>query len=316
MKIRILTETDIRKIIDMNDAIEIQRIAFDLLGKGLVVSGLRSFATSQNPPGIAIFNPAFLKNAKGYGVKIVSDFFKNDDLGIARMSSLVNLFSGETGHPTTIMEGGYLTDLRTGAVTGLAAKFLARNDSKVLTVIGAGRVAKNQIDALSRIFPIKKLLITTRTPIKGKSLGRHLIENNGWKSDQVQLINNADDAVAVADIVVCATTSETPTFSGKSLKPGTFVAAVGANTPSAREVDSETIGQMQRIVIDSREDSLKNAGDLLVPINENLIKKTFITELSALVNGSVPGRETEKQKTYFKSIGLPIQDLVMAQAIE
>ena len=131
MLLRILTENNIREIMDMDEAIEIQRKAFGLIGEDAVVSGLRSFATSDTPPGIAIFNPAFLKERQGYGVKGVSDFFDNEKRGLTRMSSLVSLFDGKTAHPTTVMEGGYLTALRTGAGTGLAASYLAREASQI-----------------------------------------------------------------------------------------------------------------------------------------------------------------------------------------
>ena len=144
MKLRILTETDCRSVLDMRDAIDIQQEAFTLLASGRSVDGLRSFATSDEPPGVAIFNPCFLKNGAGYGIKVVSDFYGNADRGVPRMTALVALFDGTTGAPHTVMEAGYLTDLRTGAGTGLAARYLARSDSRVLTVIGAGRVASTR----------------------------------------------------------------------------------------------------------------------------------------------------------------------------
>ncbi len=316
MLLRILTENNIREIMDMDEAIEIQRKAFGLIGEDAVVSGLRSFATSDTPPGIAIFNPAFLKEGQGYGVKVVSDFFDNEQRGLTRMSSLVSLFDGKTGHPTTVMEGGYLTDLRTGAGTGLAASYLAREDSQVLAVIGAGRVARNQIDAVSRVCPISEVLISTRTPTRGHLLSEYLAGQDRWDRDQIKLVNSPDEAVSEADIVISATTSLKPTFSGTCLKEGVFVAAVGANIAEAREVDSIAISRMDKLVIDSRDESLKNCGDLMVPLQEQKIALTSIADLSELVNGTITGRENANQLTYYKSIGLPIQDLAMAQAIE
>jgi len=316
MLLRILTENNIRDIMDMDEAIEIQRKAFGLIGDDTVVSGLRSFATSDTPPGIAIFNPAFLKKGRGYGVKVVSDFFENEKKGLTRMSSLVSLFDGTTGHPTTVMEGGYLTDLRTGAGTGLAASYLARQDSEILAVIGAGRVARNQIDAVSRVCPISEVLISTRTPTRGNVLAEYLTEQDRWEIGQIKIVHSSDEAASKADIVISATTSLEPTFSGTCLKEGVFVAAVGANIAEAREVDSTAISRMDKLVIDSRDESLKNCGDLMVPLQEQKIPLTSIVELSELVNGTIRGRENAHQLTYYKSIGLPIQDLAMAQAIE
>ena len=119
------------------------------LAEGRSIEGLRSTASSENPPGVAIFNPCFLREGRGYGIKVISDFYDNDKHGVVRMSGLVCLFDGETGHPRTVLEAEYLTDLRTGAGTGLAARYLARKNSKVLTIIGAGRVAATS----SKLWP-------------------------------------------------------------------------------------------------------------------------------------------------------------------
>ncbi len=122
MDIRILSETDIRAVIDMAAAIDIQAEAFTVLAEGRSVPGLRSFVVSETPPGMAIFNPAFLTGGAGYGIKVVSDFYANPARGAPRMTALVALFDGATGAPRTVMEGGFLTDLRTGAGTALAAR--------------------------------------------------------------------------------------------------------------------------------------------------------------------------------------------------
>ncbi|MFQ5691783.1 MAG: ornithine cyclodeaminase, partial [Nitrospinota bacterium] len=151
MLLRILTEQDVRGLLTMAEAIDVQAEAFRIQAEGRSVEGLRSFALSETPPGVAIFNPSFLRGGGGYGVKVVSDFYENEKRGVPRMTALVALFDGETGRPTTVMEGAHLTDLRTGAGTGLAARYLARKDSRVLGVIGAGRVARNQVEALSEV---------------------------------------------------------------------------------------------------------------------------------------------------------------------
>ena len=152
MKLRILAQSDCRAAIDMADAIEAQAQAFRLLAQGRAVQGLRSFVASEAPPGVAIFNPAFLRGGAGYGIKVISDFYDNDKRGLARMSGLVCLFDGMSGHPRAVLEAGYLTDLRTGAGTALAARYLARASSRVLALIGAGRVARNQLAALAEVF--------------------------------------------------------------------------------------------------------------------------------------------------------------------
>ncbi len=316
MKLRVLTETDVRAVMSMDEAIEVQKEAFGLLADQQVVSGLRSFVSSENPPGIAIFNPSFLKGGRGYGIKVVSDFIRNEDHGVTRMSALVALFDGQTGHPRCVMEGGYLTDLRTGAGTGLAARYLARKDSRKLALIGAGRVARNQVAALSRVCPIDTIRIATRSGARAKRLIEYLTEEDGWLPASIQTVSSAAEAVAEADIVVCATTSHQPTFSGGALRPGTFVAATGAHLPDAREVDSETIRRSSVRVIDSRDDCLENAGDLVIPIAEGVLEPKSVIELSELIQGTCPGRTQGDEITFYKSMGVPVQDLITALAIE
>jgi ornithine cyclodeaminase len=123
-------------------------------------------------------------------------------------------------------------------------------------------------------------------------------------------------AVAEADIVVCATTASEPVLPGAALSPGTFVVAVGANRADAREVDSETIRRTDKHVIDSRADCLKHAGDLQIPIGEGILREGDVAEIAEVIARQRPGRETGEEITYYKSIGVPIQDLCTAQRIE
>ncbi len=316
MNIRILSETDVRAVVDMAAAIDIQAEAFTLLAEGRSVQGLRSFAVSETPPGIAIFNPAFLTEGAGYGIKVVSDFYDNPARGAPRMTALVALFDGETGQPRTVMEGGFLTDLRTGAGTALAARFLARPDSECLALIGAGRVARNQLEALTASFPIRRVRIATRTENRGRELIARAARLGPPVPDDISLADSVADAVRDADIVVCATTSRTPVLDGTWLRPGTFVAAVGANESTSREVDGETIRRAARLFIDSRADSLANTGDLQAPLGDGVVTDSDIGEIADLVLGRRTGRQSVDEITYYKSIGVPIQDLITAQHIE
>jgi ornithine cyclodeaminase len=316
MKLRILTEADCRALLGMKDAIAIQGEAFTLLAEGRSVEGLRSFATSETPPGVAIFNPCFLKNGGGYGIKVVSDFYHNGERGMPRMTAIVALFDGETGAPRTVMEAGYLTDLRTGAGTGLAARFLARPDSRVLAVIGAGRVARNQIEALATVLDLETIMIATRTAARGEGLVEQVHAMGGRMPRDVGLVESAEAAVHEADVVVAATTAHSPVVEGAWLRPGTFVASVGAYEPSAREVDSETVRRAARRVIDSRSDCLGHAGDFVIPAAEGVITMDSVVEIADLVAGRAAGRQDTNEITYYKSIGVPIQDVVTAQHIE
>jgi ornithine cyclodeaminase/alanine dehydrogenase-like protein (mu-crystallin family) len=227
------------------------------------------------------------------------------------MSALVALFDGETGFPKTVMEAGYLTDLRTGAGTGLAARYLARKDSRTVAIIGAGRVARNQLEALATQFELKTVWLATRTEARGRDFIRRMKS----RAD-IRMVASPEEAIRQADIVVAATTSDAPVVQGKWLRPGTFVASAGAYQPTAREVDSDTVRVAACRVIDSRRDCLEHAGDFMIPVKEGVLTRDSIAEIAEVVSGARPGRGSDAEITYYKSIGVPIQDLVTAQHIE
>jgi ornithine cyclodeaminase len=313
VKLRILTESDCRSLLGIREAIDIQAEAFALLAAGGAVEGLRAVARSEQPPGVAIFNPCFLREGRGYGVKVVSDFYGNNARGLPRMSALIALFDGETGIPRTLMEGAYVTDLRTGAGTALAARHLARPDSKVLAAIGAGRVARNQIEALCTVFEVQQIRVFTRTREKGEAFIDAMRKALNLR---ITLTENPETAIRDADIVVAATTSTQPVVQGQWLRPGTFVAAVGAYAVDSRELDDEVIRRAACHVIDSRADVLDRAGDFVIPIRKGILRQEQVAEIAEIVAGARSGRRSPQDIIVFKSSGVPIQDLVTAQHIE
>jgi ornithine cyclodeaminase len=232
------------------------------------------------------------------------------------MSALVVLFCGQTGLPRTVMEGGYLTDLRTGAGTALAARHLARPDSASLVLFGAGRVARNQLVALAEVLPLTRVRILARSRARAEEFLHWARRAGGRIPQDVELASDAPAALAEADVVVCATTAIQPVLSGAALRQGTFIAAAGANRSDAREVDSETIRRAHKRVIDSRADCLQHAGDLQFPLSEGILGESDVAEIAEVIAGQRPGRETSEEITYYKSIGVPIQDLWTAQRIE
>lgn len=312
MKIRILTEADCRSLLTMREAIDLQGEAFAMLAAGESVEGLRSYALSERPPGVAIFNPCFLKDGRGYGVKVVSDFYENHEPQVPRMTATMTLMDGRTGAPHTFMEAGYLTDLRTGAGTGLAAKLLARPDADVLGVIGAGRVARYQVLALAAVLPLTTIRISTRT----RSRGEHLVQTlRGEVDAEVVLVDSAEEALRGAGAVVAATTAQSPVVAGEFVDAGTFVVSAGAYEPETRELDSEVIRRATLCVIDSRADCLHHAGDFIIPAGEGVISLDDVAQLGDVLTSAAPRRTSDDQVMVYKSIGVPIQDLITGQAI-
>ena len=213
MQLRILSEQDVRAVITMAEAIDLQRDAFSILAEGRSIEGLRSFAVSERPPGMTIFNPSYLTDGKGFGVKVVSEFRANSAKGLSDMTALVALFDGTTGQPSTVMDATYLTDLRTGAGTALAARYLARADSRTLAMIGAGRVARNQLWALCEVLPIDRVRLSTRKEARAREFMTRMAAMGGRIPKAIELVASREAAVREADVVICATGAHQPVFS-------------------------------------------------------------------------------------------------------
>ena len=195
--------------------------------------------------------------------------------------------------------------MRTGAVSGVASKYLARKDSKVVGVFGAGVQARTQLMAICEVRPIEEARVYD---VIGSAAKRYAEEMSKQLGIDVKPVDNPIKAVKGCDIIVTATTSKTPVFKGDWVENGTHINGIGSHTPTTRELDS-TIIKRAKVVVDSYEACLREAGDILIPINEGIITKDHIyAELSEIVTGKKPGRVNDEEITVFKSVGLAIQD--------
>jgi ornithine cyclodeaminase len=243
----------------------------------------------------------------GLGVKVVSVFAGNRALGLPTIHALVLMVDPATGVPRAVLDGTWLTALRTGAASGVATRHLARRDARVLTVFGAGVQARSQIEAVRCVRSVEEVRVVDRD---GESAARLVGELGDVRAVAVP---DPRDALAGADIVVTATTSPTPVFRGRDVEPGTHVNAIGAYTPETREVDGDLVLR-STVVVDDRGSALAEAGDLLIPLADGVIDTGHIrAELGDLVLGRHPGRTRPDEITFFKSVGNAVQDVAVAQ---
>jgi ornithine cyclodeaminase/alanine dehydrogenase len=229
--------------------------------------------------------------------------------GIPNVLAAVILNDVETGRIEAIMEGSQITAMRTGAVSGVATKYLARNDAYRLGIFGAGVQARRQLEAVREVREIRSVSVyDTRT-----EMTRDFVAEATAQADvKVSVAKTPDELVRDSDIIVTATTSATPVFNGRNIKPGTHINAIGAFTPSTREVDSETVAT-SKIVVDSLDAALAEAGDIIIPLKEGVIQRENVwAELGEIVTGKKAGRTSQEEKTLFKSVGLGIQDAAVA----
>jgi ornithine cyclodeaminase/alanine dehydrogenase-like protein (mu-crystallin family) len=308
-----LTRNQVRALVSMPDAISLMKQAFGELSAGRTVSPLRTVIPLADREADALFMPAFVPAMDALGLKSVNVFRNNPARGLPAIHALVMLVDTETGQPAAIMDGSYLTALRTGAVSGAAADFLAREDSRTLAVIGAGAQGVTQIAAICAVRPIERVIAVDISEAALERLRDGIRQDWPDLLDRVELSTDASSAVRQADIVCTATTSRRPVFADSDLKPGTHVSGVGAYTPEMQEVPAETVVRAT-VVVDAVEAALEEAGDLIIPLNQGLVSRDhFSRELGMLVNGDATGRTSQDEITFFKSVGNAVQDVVVAK---
>lgn len=244
----------------------------------------------------------------GAGVKVITVVSGNPDRGLPLIDGLYLLLEPETYRPRLVLDGAALTSLRTGALSGLATRYLARPDSSKLVVFGAGAQARIHIEMMAAVRPIESVAVVAPSGRRVEE-ALEVARNLGLGAERA-----GPEAVAQADIVCTCTTSPTPVFEGSLLPPGVHINAVGAFSPQTRELDSETV-KGAKIVVEDREVALEEAGDLLIPLAEGCIGAAdIVAELGDLAKGRV-ARQGAGDRTVFKAVGAAFEDLALALAI-
>jgi ornithine cyclodeaminase/alanine dehydrogenase-like protein (mu-crystallin family) len=312
MEIRVLSAADVRQALPMGQAIEVMRSAFSQLSADQANVPLRS--RLQTDKGLVLLMPAFLTQSRELALKLVSIWGDNPGRGLPAIVAMVTVLDPDTGLPLALMNGEELTAIRTGAGGGLATDLLARPDAKIVTVFGSGVQARAQLAAVCEVRQVQEVRIFGRTPL---SVEAFIAEVKTWPNAPavVKIAGSRKEAVEGTDIIITATNSDKPVFDGRDLSPGTHITAVGSYAPHMQEVDEVTI-QYAKIVVDSVQACLAEAGDLIIPLEKHIISKLDIHgELGAIVNGRIAGRESRDEITYFKSVGVAVQDAAAAAAV-
>jgi alanine dehydrogenase len=309
MKVRVLSGKDVKAAITMAEAIEAVAQAFAQLSMGKASVPLRTSVETEQ--GVSLFMPAHLPDSESTALKVVSVYPDNRSLGLPTIMAMVVVVDGRTGRPLAVMDGTYLTALRTGAASGVATDLLAREDAQIVALFGAGVQGRTQLEAVCTVRGIEEIRVFDINQGASQKLVAEMA-GQGLVPENVLVANSRREAVRGADIVVTATTSHSPVFDGRDIAPGTHINGIGSYTPEMREVDEKVV-ERAKIVVDSREGCLAEAGDLIIPIEAGLITETDIyAELGEIVAGAKPGRESRQEITFFKSVGNAVQDAAVA----
>lgn len=307
MKIRVLSADDARAAIDMAEAIEAMRAAFGALAGGRATVPLR--LALETTHGVSLFMPAWIDDPERSGAKVVSVNPENGRVGLPAIHALVLLLDPTTGRPLALMDGTWLTALRTGAVGGLAADLLAREDARTVALFGAGVQARTQLDAVRCVRDIREVRIVSRSGTTADALVEEV------EGVDARRVDDPAEAVAGADIVIAATSSATPVFAGARVEPGAHVTGVGSYTTEMREVDTDLVLRA-RVIVDQREAVMAEAGDIAGPIADGEVDESVMAaEIGEVVLGRAEGRTAPDQITFFKSVGNAVQDVAVAARI-
>ncbi len=309
MKLRLLSADDVRRALPMAEAVEAIKAAFAQLSRGRATVPVRTPVQVPAHNGVTLFMPAYLADDDQMAVKIVSVFNDNPAQGLPLIHALVVVVDAATGRPVAAMDGTYLTALRTGAVSGAATDLLARPDARTAAILGAGAQGRTQLEAVCAVRPIERAWVFD---VDKERASAYAAEMSARLSLPVHVAASPAEALRDADVVCTATTATAPVFADADLKPGVHINAIGAYTPEMQEIPAETVVRA-KVVVDQREASMAEAGDLLIPMGQGLITADHIhAELGEIVTGLKPGRTSDDEVTLFKSVGVAVQDVAAA----
>jgi alanine dehydrogenase len=315
MKLRILSGADVRQAVTMSEAIQAVRNAYVQLSAGQAVVPLRTPVEVAKRDAVTLFMPAYLATSDAMGAKIVSVFPGNPARGLPLIHAVVIVVDAETGRPLALMDGTYLTALRTGAASGVATDLLARPEARVAAIFGAGAQARTQLEAVCTVRAIEKAWVYDVSPEAAAAYVAEMKARGAPIPVDISAAGSPAQAVRDADVICTATTSHTPVFADADLKPSVHINGIGAYTPEMQEVPAETVARAQ-VVVDSRTASLAEAGDLIVPLKAGLITAASIHgEIGEVAAGLIAGRRAGQDPTFFKSVGVAVQDVAVAELV-
>ena len=307
----VLNREEVMSVLTMRDCIEAMEGAFSELANQTAVLPLRNVISA--PKGISLYMPAYLQGMNALACKVVTVYKENPtEFNLPTIMGTVLLQDPDTGQVTCIMDGSYLTAVRTGAASGLATRYLAReDDGQITSIYGAGVQAQMQLWAVAESRSLSRAMIFDVVPEAAERLASTMSEKLGISIE----VPENPDALLEADIICTATSSPTPLFDGSMVRAGTHINGIGSHTPNARELDGEIV-KRSLFIADSREACLNEAGDIMIPISDGELTADHIhAELGEVVTGTKNGRTSDDQITLFKSNGLAIQDAAAARLV-
>jgi alanine dehydrogenase len=306
----LLSESDVHQVLSMPDLIAAMETALVQFSAGRVQQPLRTVLEVGERHAFFGVMPAFVPDADALGTKLVTVFGSNTALGLPTHLATILLLDPKTGQLLAVMDGRYITESRTAAVSAVSVKHLALPDADTLALIGSGVQARSHLEAIGHVRQLREVRVWSPQP---DSRERFANEMQAHSAAPIVPAPTAAAAVRGANIVALVSSSREPVVRSEWIGDGTHICAVGACRPDQREMDTAVV-KRARVFVDSRTGAFAEAGDVVIPINEGAFGREHIAgELGELAAGTVAGRQNRNQVTIFKSLGMAVEDVAAAQ---
>ncbi|MDK2866965.1 MAG: hypothetical protein PWP51_1334 [Clostridiales bacterium] len=307
---KIVTAEAVREKLTIPKCMAIMRDALCQLETGEAQQPLRTVEILPNGEAFG-FMPAYLGNTDYFGAKILTAFHANMGTNYPSHMGYVMLFESVHGAFVGMADATVITEVRTGAVSGVATDLLARKDASTLALIGAGAQARSHLRAVCEVRPIKTVFVYDLSVARSKTFIDEMTSE--YPQLEFHVAKTAKEAVADADIICTLTPSQAPFLESQWVKPGTHINAVGTFSPTTREVTSELVAR-SKFYADQVEAMKRECGEYLIPKAEGLIDETHIRgSIGALLLGRIEGRTSDEEVTLFDALGLAVEDVACAR---
>lgn len=306
-----LTQDEVKSILDMKSTIEAVEGGFREMGLGNIEMPPRVYLHFEK--GVLIAMPAYIKTLDAAGLKVVTVHPENPSKqNLPAVIARIILNDPAKGEPLAIMDGTYITALRTGAAGAVGIKYLSRKDAKTAAIIGLGVQGRSQLLGLCEVRDIETVKAFDAVAAARKAYAESMAKEVGV---DIKAVDSVEEAARGSDIIITCTPSPTPFLMGDMLESGVHISAIGADTSAKRELDTGVMTKVDKLVVDFKPQAFV-VGDFAVPLEEGTIKKEDVyAELGEIVTGSKAGRTSDEEITLFKATGLAIQDVGTAHKV-
>ena len=313
MEIVVLNHQQVTGLLPMPECIDVMAEALAAVARNEAYQPLRTIIRPEGAKGVMATMPSYMYGERAaYGLKEVCVFPNNPSIGKDAHQGSVLLHSAETGELLAVMNASAITAIRTGAVSGVATRLLAKEDAGDLAIIGAGVQGRSHLAAMEAVRPIRRVRVADKLPGAAQ---RFADEMSAKYAFPVEATDNKEDAVQGADIIVTATSTTDPVLKREWIADGAHLNAVGSCFPHCRELDTATM-VASKLFVDRRQSTLSEAGDFLIAAGEGAIGPEHIqAEIGEILIGEAEGRTSDKDITLFKALGLAVEDLAAAEYI-